>query len=123
MRILFLDDDESRWQLFWRVNYEGNDISWAKTAQEAKLVLQAAPRFDFATLDHDLAEEHYEDQAASGGTGQEVAAFIAAMPEDRRPKRVELHTYNGTGARAMRAILWEVGVVAPWNPFNARKIT
>jgi|SRR5580692_7551499 hypothetical protein len=123
MRILFLDDMEERYRAWWDTNHLGNDIVWAKTAEEAIAAL--APddhhRFDLVTLDHDLADEHYQKQHAGEDTGQEVAKFIVAMPLERRPKRVKIHSWNRDGALAMKAILHEAGIDAPWVPFNGRR--
>lgn len=110
MRILFLDDDASRHQAFAR-NSIGHIVHAAWGYEECCYQLQGPDVFDQAHLDHDLS-----DMAAAGmpakdeKTGTHVAEFIAAMPPEKRPRLVVLHSFNDAGWRRMARILDEAGV-------------
>lgn len=117
MRILFLDDDKERHRRF-KMNRIGMNITQAWTCAEACALLSATV-FDVAHLDHDLS-----DAAASGQpgpnekTGTHVAEYIAAMPEDRRPRAVVIHSFNNYGRRRMATILESAGVPVSIRPFS-----
>ena len=92
MRILVLDDEHARHNLFLAAWGE-NAIVHAWTAESAIGAL-AGDRFHVVTLDHDLGP-------ASDGDGLLVARYIARMPEERRPEVVYVHSANPVGAQAM----------------------
>lgn len=69
----------------------------ARTVQEAVAMLDAE-RFEEVSLDFMIADR-YEDNFAP------VARHIAAMPAEKRPRRVYLHTSSAEGARQLRQIL------------------
>lgn len=92
MRILVLDDEPARHELF-KAAWGKHDITHAWTADEAEKALDGN-RFNLVTLDHDLGP-------ASRGNGLRVARHIAQMPEDRQPYKVLVHSANPVGAQAM----------------------
>lgn len=102
MRILVLDDDYARHDLFSLI-FRGEDITKAFDAWEAQeaIVLAREP-FDIATLDHDLG--------MNAGNGVQVARFIAALKPEKRPLRVFVHSANPVGAQTMVDILRRAGV-------------
>lgn len=123
MKILFLDDDKERHARFLRNNI-GHVIVQAWDYEEACAKLTEHDRFDQAHLDHDLS---YEQQTAyvegltppREKTGTDVAEFIAAMPEDKRPRLCVLHSFNDAGWRRMARILTDVGIDCIRRPFSA----
>jgi CheY-like chemotaxis protein len=102
------------------------------TAPKAIEALDSHKPFDLVMLDHDLAEEHYltlsegmsedrlpgQDEYAPG-TGMDVAEHIAAMPVDKQPKLVIVHSYNPLRSVEMYNVLREAGVAVHKIPFNS----
>lgn len=101
MKILFLDDDATRRQLF-KMYSVGHLVTFAVTAPGAISELARAQAlgepFDVAYLDHDLREEHYHG-TVDALTGLGVAQWIAANPECTRA--VIIHSFNPDGSAAM----------------------
>lgn len=109
MKILFLDDDKDRHRKF-KMNRIGMDITAVWTYADACVALTKTI-FDEAYLDHDLSEMAAAGMPAPGEkTGTHVAEFIASLPEEKRPKRIIIHSFNDDGRRRMARILREVGV-------------
>jgi CheY-like chemotaxis protein len=107
MRILVLDDDFRRHDWF-DANIEAHDAVWS--AKDARDALQDNPRYDLVFLDHDLAEDYKVVPAVWGEDGRTVATFIAAMPEDRKPGMVHIHSSNWGAASEMEEILKAAGI-------------
>lgn len=124
-RVLFLDDDKYRHDEFDRllrvINHEepyremlGDtvvvvDHTWtAKGAIESLKTISTArhtlgEHYDACSLDHDLADVHYEDLKAAlqrEDTGREVTQFLADNL-DLCPRFVNVHSWNPDGGRAM----------------------
>jgi CheY-like chemotaxis protein len=116
VRILVLDDDSHRHQWF-DAHTEAHDSVWS--AKEARRALQENPRYDLVFLDHDLAEDYSVVPAVWGEDGRTVARFIAALPEDKRPGMVHIHSVNPGGAIEMEAILKGAGVAVARAEFPA----
>ena len=117
MKIFFLDDDATRHKRF-TMNRIGSDITQAWNYEEACRLL-GEQVFDVAWLDHDLSyEATLGTQSVDEKTGTHVAEFIAAMPDDRRPRFVVLHTFNPAGRMRMLGILRAAGVGVAIEPFN-----
>lgn len=117
MKILFLDDDTTRHKSFIR-NRIGMDIT-AVRSYEAACQALSETLFDVAYLDHDLSEMAAAGMPASDEkTGTHVAEFIASLPEDKRPKRVVIHSFNDYGRKRMWGILRDAGVEASIEPFS-----
>ena len=98
MPTLWLDDVRKPWQH----GYMGAE--WVTTAADAIDRLRTG-RFDFASLDHDLLEEHYPwncpDISKAVGTGHDVTLWLAANPEYWPVNGVRIHTHNPEGFRRM----------------------
>lgn len=126
MKILFLDDMESRHDAFrkWYAAPE-HDVRHVYTADDAIEVLQNELQpFDVVMLDHDLALSHYkaynekQPLKSDNDTGMAVARFI---PEGPKPKLVIIHSWNSPAAKEMYDLLWSASInVALW-PFNPNR--
>lgn len=99
MRILFLDDSEPRHHSYrsWTI---GHVVEHVHTVRQALAAL-AGERFDLASLDHDLCEQSSIGMTPTEPTGMEVARAIVAMPRDRRPRAVCVHSLNPAAAPRM----------------------
>ena len=96
MKILVLDDEKYRHEGFDK-RFASHDVFHAYDCARAERWLDEHV-FDLACLDHDLG-------FAASETGQDCARYIAAMPAERRPREVLIHSWNMAGARSMAAIL------------------
>jgi len=109
MKILFLDDDKERHARFQR-NRIGQNITAVWSYEEAVKALEETV-FDIAYLDHDLSDMAASGYPAKGEkTGTDVAKYIAEMSEDRRPKKIVIHSFNYYGRLRMADILKDAGV-------------
>lgn len=97
MRILILDDDESRHKQFNR-KLIGNYVVNVHTAKECIKHLNEEDIWDYCFLDHDLGGQVFQESAK--GTGWEVAKWISEN-EDKTPKNVIVHSFNSNGAKLM----------------------
>lgn len=84
---------------------------WAKTADEAIWFLEHF-RPEWASLDHDLADVHYDDQACAQDhrekTGYDVALWMAE--HDTWPsKGVTIHSQNVVGSQRMQGVVDRYG--------------
>lgn len=104
MRILFLDDEKVRRDKF-RDKYLGTGciIDFATNAKEAIDFLKNH-QYDFVSLDHDLGGKSMVE--SNEESGYAVAEFIAyQIPEEHRPKKVVIHSFNPVGAQRMYLLL------------------
>jgi CheY-like chemotaxis protein len=111
MKILFLDDDETR-HTYAQKALIGHDARFVRTAKAAIEAL-TAEQYDVAMLDHDLGGLHYTP--SDGTSGYAVARAIAdgaCVP----PKFVVVHSYNPAGAHNMLRALTGLAVWAPFGP-------
>jgi hypothetical protein len=118
MKILFLDDMPVRHEAFLR-NHIGHSVDQVWDAKQAIERLNENV-YDVACLDHDLAEEHYEQFEAheySPGTGMDVVDYICVMPLEKRPKNVIIHSLNPRGVEMVNRLL-DAGVRAMRAPFR-----
>lgn len=116
MRILFLDDDLTRRELFFRWSYGfGHDVTIVTSAHAAIRSLDAFPRYDLVFLDHDLEDDHYAAHRVGrplkgiGGTGEEVARWLAGHP-DKHPREAVVHSWNMPAGQRMTVRLLEAGI-------------
>lgn len=117
MKIFFLDDDKERHRRF-SMNRIGMDITAVWNYADACAALEKTV-FDMAYLDHDLSELAAAGRPAKEEkTGTDVADFIAALAEDKRPKLVVIHSFNDYGRRRMQTILQRAGVYCMIEPFK-----
>lgn len=102
MRVLWLDDIREP----WKHGYINAD--WVKTAAEAIAALQTM-KYDFASLDHDLSEEHYpwacDDITRTIGTGYDVICWLENNPEFWPPRGVRVHSANPVGRERMQVVV------------------
>lgn len=123
MKILILDDDETRLEAFakkfeWEIptpamltedarknelRLNRNKLHFARTAKDA-IQLLGTECYDVVFLDHDLGGQVYVESGP--GTGYEVAEWMAGNLKDCDPV-VVIHTLNPAGRSRMRAVLPE----------------
>ena len=102
MKILILDDDMNRHQLFDK-NYAIHELVHVQTAQEAIDQLKVNT-FDVVFLDHDLGGLQMVESGGKEPTGYDVAKWIAMNPE-RKPKQVFVHSLNPVGSQNIKNVL------------------
>ena len=116
VRILFLDDAQKRHEAFDRLS-KGHQVDHVYTVHEAITALETNPRYDLASLDHDLDGRHMV-ASEDPSTGYWVAKHIAGM--SKRPNSVQIHTWNGAGAHRMLYELSPVmGSDVEYHPFGS----
>lgn len=100
---LWLDDVREP----WKYGYVG--CMWVKTAAEAIKEL-ATGKYDFASLDHDLAPEHYpwlektpEDYVDA--TGYDVVKWLEEHPEFWPARGTCVHSANPVGRENMLVVV------------------
>ena len=118
-RILILDDDGTRHAAFAARYSDAERVHVHSVAEALAALRDDGPRFDLATLDHDLGEWQIDCYGKREITGLEVAVAIARMDEERRPARVVVHSWNPPGALRMLDYLREAGVPCSYEPFAA----
>lgn len=108
MKILFLDDDERRHELYKKyfdANKNNDDILYQTyTAKDTINLLNTESPFDVVQLDHDLGGEVYVTRIEE--TGYEVALFIETMEVKKLPRTVVIHSYNTSGALRMYTCIY-----------------
>ena len=102
MKILILDDDLNRHELF-KLNYSGHELTHVCTAAAA-IESMTSNIFDVVFLDHDLGGRIYVDSFGEEQTGYTVAKWLGQNP-DRKPRQIFIHSFNTVGARNMHNIL------------------
>jgi len=103
--VFILEDDEVRGPaLVRRFKAEGYDVTLAKSYQDGVAVLSDWPKFDVASLDHDLG---------LGASGYDFVQYmIKQLDEAKRPNVVFVHSANPVGAKHMLDALQDAGFVA-----------
>lgn len=109
-RMLFLDDVAVRHDAIdavahiWDIHHTFDS--------EATIQRLEAGRYDLVSLDHDLEDKHYEayqrgyaETAPLAKTGWDVVVFMRSIPEERRPKYVNVHSFNPSAKERMIADL------------------
>jgi hypothetical protein len=65
------------------------------------------------SVDHDIVKcAHRAGLDLSDETFQPVFYYLAAMPADKRPERIVIHTANPAGAYRMSALLADHGIAS-----------
>lgn len=113
MRILFLDDDLKRCEIFKRM-IEADSREWQLViVHDAATAIQDLKdaSFDWVFLDHDL--EHYPFAPIEGkNTGSEVARFIENVrwedPEAFHKTKFVIHSNNPGGAAEMFRLIGDL---------------
>src|SRR5918911_2302332 len=116
MRILIVEDDESRCAWF-RARLAGATVDI--TCDVAQAVAWLGERdYSLILLDHDLADEHYfSNEPDDERTGYAVAAWLASHPDSQRDALIVIHSLNYVGAQRMLDILHDARRVAEHVPF------
>ena len=103
---LIVEDSSERLKLIAKHfdNFIGKtfDIAY-KSSQAISLLKENTYHCIF--LDHDLEEEHYENEKSYSGTGQEVCRFI--VDNKIEVPRIVIHSLNPVGRDRMMGILDE----------------
>lgn len=115
MRILFLDDEIYRHEVFKKYVCQNSDyrIVCVKTVQECKEYL-IDEEFDFIWLDHDLGGEVHVDSGRED-CGMEIVRFLEKYRKSCN--RIFVHTCNEPASNSMVCKLRENGYKAIGTPF------
>jgi|SRR5215813_3248497 len=117
-RILIVEDDDRRC-LWFKEQFAGHELDATADVSVAVEWLRSH-EYDLIFLDHDLADEHYEQELADDGlTGYVVAAWLAENPECQRNVQIIIHSLNFAGSERMRLCLRAAGRPAEHVPFPA----
>lgn len=123
MRILILDDDPHRHEVFDHV-YKGHAVVHAHSYFKFLDELLAWSPWDLVHLDHDLGDLHTADTYVDGWgstreyNGVHASLRICELDDGSLPRKVIIQSVNPEGARAMRANLQRRGVHVVWEPFG-----
>lgn len=111
MKILILDDDQSRHKIFAQ-KLIGHEVVHSYTAMSTIAHLRN-DTFDYVFLDHDLGEKV---MVPSGkGTGYQVAEWLSHNVKCQ-PKNIVIHSFNPAGAQNMKNVLPNAQIVpGAWN--------
>lgn len=115
IKVFILEDCPFRMAKFREKFNEGITLYTATGAEEGKRVYTENGPFQLMLLDHDLADEHYEEhkggQPVLKGSGTEFARWLADEETQwaRQDCEVIIHSLNPNGAERMRGILRNVG--------------
>jgi hypothetical protein len=113
LRVLFLDDDPARAELFL-ARYP--EAVWVETACEC--VDRLAAPWDEVHLDHDLGGERFVDSSRSD-CGMEVVRWLCAeMRDSLRQTQFIIHSHNVNAADLMVRSLLDTGYMAAYRPFS-----
>ncbi len=113
-RLLFLDDDPARAEIFLAENPEA---VWVQTAQEC--LTRLAEPWDEVHLDHDLGGEHYVDLSRED-CGMEVVRWLCLEPRPHLERtQFYIHSHNAGAASAMVMQMYVSGYKVEGRPFGA----
>jgi hypothetical protein len=112
-RVLFLDDDPARAEVFL---VENPSAVWVQTAAEC--IARLVERWDEVHLDHDLGGEHFVDQTRED-CGMEVVRWLCLQPRPHlRKTRFRVHTHNPNAAMMMGMQMMMSGFAVTVRPFG-----
>jgi len=112
MKILFVDDMDARRESFdkqldlltrWDIPYE---VWYAWNGEDAQKLI-SEKTLDVMFLDHDLSDDQYVEHSdgilreSKNISGTELARQVVALPVERQPKLVIVHSWNKYGAERM----------------------
>jgi hypothetical protein len=113
-RVLFLDDDPQRAEVFLGLNPQS---VWVQTAAEC--IARLAETWDEVHLDHDLGGELFVDMKRDD-CGMEVVRWLCLEPRPHlAPARFYVHSHNTFAATLMSMQLQVAGFAAEMRPFGA----
>lgn len=98
---LWLDDTRPP----WKYGYLGAE--WVKTADEAIALLRTG-RVKFASLDHDLHDEHYVNAGDPNSFKEKTGMAVVEWMEQTNtwpPNGVAVHSMNPVGRERMQAVI------------------
>ncbi len=99
MRILILEDDIDRMEVFYSKLANDHTVVWVDTASQAIGYLGRGD-FDVVFLDHDLGGEVFVNQA-DANTGSEVVRWMVSTDTLLSRPTVVIHSLNFPAARSM----------------------
>lgn len=108
MRILILDDDESRLKIF-RQKLIGHHVECYKTVNEI-IVRLKEDMFQYLFLDHDLGGKTFVQSGGQEETGWDAAVWLSNNV-DRQPENIIIHSFNTAGAKNMKSLLPKAQVI------------
>jgi CheY-like chemotaxis protein len=109
MKVFCLEDMDVRISVF-KKRYANDELTIAKTANEAIAILEKGLDYDLYLLDHDLGGEIFCSSKLEN-SGYRVAEFLS----DKNVKGdIVIHSWNPIGAQNMLAIL----PTAVYRPFS-----
>lgn len=124
-RILVLDDDAYRHRTYAKL-YDGDEVIHTWTYSEFAVSFVNGSPWDIVHLDHDLGDLVTTPDTWVDGwghrrlrTGRDAAGVITAVPDDKLPRKVIVHSVNPVGARAIVSDLKARGIPVSWEPFRA----
>ena len=123
MRILILDDDDSR-HTTYDGRYGGNEVEHAYNYIAFLDELGTGSPWDLIHLDHDLGDlmsgDTYEDGwgITREYNGVHAAKVICELPDELLPKKIIIQSINPHGSRVMMNILERRGIPVEWEPFT-----
>jgi hypothetical protein len=113
-RILFLDDDPTRAEIFLAENPEA---VWVETASEC--IARLEEEWDEVHLDHDLGGEHFVDLSRED-CGMEVVRWLCLEPHPHLQQTLFLvHSHNPVAAGMMAMQIHVAGFHVESRPFGA----
>jgi len=105
MKILFIDDEKIRFDIFKNRVAIGTELVYAQTLDEAIIHLKSHVEgihyFDILHLDHDSYDEDKKTWLNTQGLAQ---AFMENCPLDKAPKMAIIHSVNVNGSWALHHI-------------------
>ncbi len=114
-RILFLDDSDTRLKQA-EIALGEEELSLARTADEAIELLSSLISWDLVMLDHDLGQK-YMQESDDPGSGMEVVRYIEqALP---KIEKIIIHSWNVPAANEMRSRLARQGYNVDYRPFKS----
>src|SRR3954471_11640352 len=112
-RILFLDDDPERAEIFLAKNPEA---VWVKTADEC--IARLEEDWDEVHLDHDLGGEHFVDLSRDD-CGMAVVRWLCLEPHPHlKPTHFLVHSHNPGAASIMLMQIQVAGFRVEHRPFG-----
>jgi CheY-like chemotaxis protein len=118
--LFFLDDDPGRTERFVAMATAGGYQVVTAPGYEAAETALRQHKFDVCFLDHDLGDVPVVDSDVPERTVYHVARLVVALPADRRPSRVVVHSHNPIGALRMVELLHATDIPAVHRPFGWR---
>lgn len=107
MKILVLDDMDTRHEIFKKIVTESDELTLVKTAAETIEQLKNQT-WDMVFLDHDLGGQTFVESGEE--TGYQVAEWLSQNP-DYKPKMIFIHSMNPVGTQQMKLVLPEARIV------------